>query len=580
MDSFTAPDQHSYNVALEQERRIYDSCVDVHHLPKIFHYWSHRYLRPKLRPYGFDDPNAMFKKYLEERCRNSPDEQLRFVSLGSGNCDLEIEIALHLRARGLTGFTIECLDLNTVMLERGRVGAAKAGIDSQMRFAQGDLNAWNPDGEYDAALANQSLHHVVNLEGLFEQVKRSLRSNGLFLISDMIGRNGHQRWPEALHIVREFWRTLPPSYRFNPRLGFYDEFYEDWDCSVEGFEGVRAQDILPLLVDHFHFQLFLPFGNVIDPFIDRTYGHNFDAGAQWDQDFIDRVHLRDEQEIACGHLKPTHMLAVIGKDPNVSPVFPENLSPRFCLRLPETTNGATVSAGSDSYEWGAWPHSSETELRIACQRLADAGRKIRQSALQFDKELKERTAWALRLDKELKERTEWALGLDKELEERTAWALGLDKELKERTAWALGLNKEVEERTAWALRLDKELEERTAWALRLNKELEARTEWASRLDKELAFRTTLASQPDKELEERTAWAMRLDKELEERTAWALRLNKELEEQTALASRLQRELQRQTGRAAQFESELRLPGDFLRFAKRFVASVRNRLKRST
>ena len=193
---------------------------------------------------------------------------------------------------------------------------------SQLRFIQGDLNEWNPETEYDAAFANQTLHHVVNLEGLFGQVKRSLRPNGLFIISDMIGRNGHQRWPEALDIVREFWRMLPPSYRFNRRFGYYDDLYEDWDCSVEGFEGVRAQDILPLLLDHFHFHLFIPFGNLIDPFIDRSFGQNFDAGAPWDRAFIDRVHYRDDLEIARGNLKPTHMLAVIGKDPKTSPGFP------------------------------------------------------------------------------------------------------------------------------------------------------------------------------------------------------------------------------------------------------------------
>ncbi len=451
---FTEPSrQGSYKTALEQEKRIYQDCIDVHRLPEIFHYWSNRHLRPKLLPYGLDSPNSMFRTYLEELCGNGRDRLMRFVSLGAGNCDLEIDIARHLCAQGKTGFTIECLDLNDAMLERGRISAARAGLDSQLRFVQGDLNAWNPEGEYDAALANQTLHHVVNLEGLFDQIRRSLRPNGLFIVSDMIGRNGHQRWPEALQMVREFWRTLPPSYRFNRRFGYYDERYEDWDCSVEGFEGVRAQDILPLLLDRFHFHLFIPFGNLIDPFIDRAFGHNFDAKAPWDRAFIDRVHQRDDQEIACGRLKPTHMLAVIGKYPGVAPVFPQNLSPRLCLRAPGTTNGVPASAICGSYEWRSWPHSPEQELATACQRLADAGRQIKQ-----------RTTWALRLQKELEERTTWALRLQNELE---------------------GLRKEMEERTAWALRLDQELEENAVRVLHLGLELQRQTSRAARLETEL-----------------------------------------------------------------------------------------------
>jgi SAM-dependent methyltransferase len=487
MDSFTESNQqNSYKIALEQETQIYEGCLDVHHLPEIFHYWSGRHLRPKLLPYGLDSPNSIFKKYLEKQCGNS--ENRRFVSFGSGNCDLEIEIALHLRTHGNTHFTIECFDLNAAMLERGRINAAIAGIGSHLRFVQGDLNAWNPESEYDAAFANQTLHHVLNLEGLFEQVKRSLQPDGLFIISDMIGRNGHRRWPEALEIVREFWRTLPPSYRFNRQLGYYDELYEDWDCSVEGFEGVRAQDILPLLLDLFHFYFFVPFGNVIDPFIDRVFGQNFDAGSQWDRDFIDRVHHRDDQEIACGRLKPTHMLAVLGKDPTVSPVYPQHLSSRFCLRPPELPVVVQKSTGRGSYEWRSWPHSSQRELETACQRLGEAGRSVRQRttwALQLQKELTERTAWALQLQKELTERTAWALQLQKELAERTAWALQLREELAERTAWGLRLEKEHEERTAWALRLDKELEDNAAGTLQLKQEVQLQTCRATRLEAEL-----------------------------------------------------------------------------------------------
>jgi SAM-dependent methyltransferase len=156
------------------------------------------------------------------------------------------------------------------------------------------------------------LHHVLNLERLFARIKSSLKPAGLFVISDIIGRNGHQRWPEALDIVHEFWRKLPPSYRFNRQLDRYEQLYEDWDCSYESFEGIRSQDILALLLEHFHFQLFIAYANVIDPFVDRSFGPNFDASALWDRAFIDQIHARDDNEINAGRVKPTHMLAVVG----------------------------------------------------------------------------------------------------------------------------------------------------------------------------------------------------------------------------------------------------------------------------
>jgi hypothetical protein len=184
-------------------------------------------------------------------------------------------------------------------------------------------------------LANQSLHHVMNLEGLFAAVEAALTAQGRFVTSDMIGRNGHMRWPEAEAIVQAFWQELPPAYRRNVQLCRDEEHFLDWDCSVEGFEGIRAQDILPLLLARFDFELFVGYGNVIDPFIDRSFGPNFDAGADWDRDFIDRVHARDEAEMSAGRVTPTHMLAVLRRRPWAGTcAHRPGLSPERSVRRP------------------------------------------------------------------------------------------------------------------------------------------------------------------------------------------------------------------------------------------------------
>jgi SAM-dependent methyltransferase len=276
----------------------------------------------------------MFDKYLEIQCRKNSYRPCRFVSIGAGNCDAEITAAATLRQKGLRNFILDCLDLNITMLERGRVAAEEHGVADNIHLTQGDFNDWRPGHDYDAVIANQSLHHVTNLEGLFDAIRQSLKPSGVFIASDMIGRNGHLRWPEALEIVHEFWRTLPEKYRYSQRLRRHEELFEDWDCSNEGFEGIRAQDILPLLVEHFHFQMFIGFGNAIDVFVDRTFGHNFDANAAWDRDFIDRVHERDELEMARGRVKPTHMLAVMSKIAGGRPSVIGPLTPQFCLRRP------------------------------------------------------------------------------------------------------------------------------------------------------------------------------------------------------------------------------------------------------
>jgi SAM-dependent methyltransferase len=322
-----------YEARLANEEAVFQNCFKVHDLPAIFHYWSNRYVRPKLEAFGFSDPHDFFRVQVEEKCRLSPD-RVQIVSLGSGNCDMEVNLASKLRDRSISNFEIECLDLNQAMLDRGYEDAKQRGLTSHVTFSKCDFNEWHPRACYDIVIAYQSLHHVLNLEGLFTSIAGGLRDDGIFITSDMIGRNGHLRWPEALEIVHEFWQELPESYRFNQQLKRHEELYENWDCSTQGFEGIRAQDILPLLVDRFHFHLFIAFGNVIDPFVDRGFGHNFNAEREWDRNFIDRVHARDEAEMLAGNIKPTHMLAVMGKHAVAAPKFHPPLSPAFCIRRP------------------------------------------------------------------------------------------------------------------------------------------------------------------------------------------------------------------------------------------------------
>lgn len=86
-----------------------------------------------------------------------------------------------------------------------------------------------------------------------------------------------------------------------------------------------------MLLERFHFRLFLPYGNVIFAFIDRPFGHNFDATADWDRDFIDRVHAADELGFMNGQLKPTSMLAVMTVRPVASELRHERLTPERCI---------------------------------------------------------------------------------------------------------------------------------------------------------------------------------------------------------------------------------------------------------
>ena len=329
-------------VRLMRSKSLYDSRVqseldafeniNVQDLPLIMQYWSKNYLAPMLAPFGFTDTIQFVRSYMARVCRQFPAETVSFLSIGAGTCASEINIAEWLREHSIENYMFECADINPKLLAKGQVSAKEKDLSKHFSYAPFDINSWRPPGRYHVIVAFQSLHHFVELELLFDKIHRALHPDGYFLVDDMIGRNGHQRWPEALASVNELWRELPKRHTYNHQLKRFEREYENWDCSTEGFEGIRAQDILPLLVQRFHFELFIGFGNIIDIFIDRGFGPNFDPAEEWDRRFIDRVQELDAAEIEAGRIKPTHMIAALKTKPVEITAMHKHLSPEFCIR--------------------------------------------------------------------------------------------------------------------------------------------------------------------------------------------------------------------------------------------------------
>jgi SAM-dependent methyltransferase len=325
-----------YVAKMEREIALYREVEDVHDLPPIHHYWAERYVRPKFRELGLDGKTPFLIDSIGDRCRQEDGRTVEIVSIGAGNCDQEASLATNLMASGVQNFRIDCLDINLDMLDRGRKMAEARGVRDKLGFVETDIKDWTgADRRYAICLAFQSLHHFVELETLFRKVRQALSAGGIFFVDEMIGRNGHMRWPEAGVYVREIWRRIPASYKYNHQLDRLELDFEDRDCSTEGFEGIRAQDILPLLLEFFHFELFIAFGNVIDLFVDRSFGPNLSPKRGDDRAFIDQVAQLDDQLIDEGIIKPTHLFARLRTQPAQDLKCYRNRTPEHCVRWPD-----------------------------------------------------------------------------------------------------------------------------------------------------------------------------------------------------------------------------------------------------
>ena len=325
-----------YQDRIQQEIEAYKDNTNIHDLPDIFHYVSNKYWRPKFEALGIRGINEFYSDKIYSVWEQKK-SQVAVCSVGAGNCDMEVAIGEDVKNRG-ADFIFTCIDINKDMLERGKKLAQEKELDKYFVFFEADINYWKVEpASLDICIANQTLHHFVELEILFDKILLGLKDNGYFLTMDMIGRNGHMRWPEALKIVQQIWSFLPDKYKYNHQLQRFEEMYENWDCSAEGFEGIRAQDILPLLIEKFDFELFLAFGNVVDVFIDRGFGHNYQRDSEQDRTIIDLIATLDEHLIESGVMKPCHMVASLQKKGTLQRTDKElkcfgHLTPEFCLR--------------------------------------------------------------------------------------------------------------------------------------------------------------------------------------------------------------------------------------------------------
>lgn len=248
---------------------------------------------------------AFLNEHVANRLNAKPGSRL--LSLGSGPGGMEIEYAKQAPASHIV-----CMDFNPDLLALGRARAEELQLD--MTFVTGDLNTVDlPVGEFDVVYCAASLHHVIELERLAEQIDRTLRPGGALVTVDVVTQNGYLMWPETRAVVNAMWSTLPERYRINHTA--YDEARLDaaiweYDTSMSGMECVRSADILPVLAGAFDIEHFVPYFSVSRRLLDTMYGPNYDRDNWVDRAIVDWIWAMDRHYLDSGTLQPETFFGV------------------------------------------------------------------------------------------------------------------------------------------------------------------------------------------------------------------------------------------------------------------------------
>ena len=326
-----APPRVGYWLRENLEKFAFNRTPVIHDLPPIFHYWSNAYVRPRFEAIGFSSPDDFFFRTIATEQRRLA-RTVRVLSVGSGRCEVEIALARRLADDRIDDVAFVCTDLNARLLDAGARLAREAGVGDRFAFEVADINVRRLDRRFDVVVANQCLHHFVALEPILDNIRDALEDDGVFATSDVIGRNGHQLWPEALAEFLPFWNELAPKYRYDRVLRRQADAYVNYNHADVGFEGIRAQDILPLLVERFEFEVFAPYACIALPLVERRFGGNFDARDAADVAFVDRLARREAELLDSGAVKPTQLVAAMRRRRLAPCVSTLPFSPAECIR--------------------------------------------------------------------------------------------------------------------------------------------------------------------------------------------------------------------------------------------------------
>lgn len=194
-----------------------------------------------------DDPTI---DWLDHSAGFLPPKPRRALSIGCGFGTIE----RMLRERDICQ-EIEGIDLAEEAIQGARQLAAAAGLKG-ITYAVADLHRVElPEETYDVIYAHSSIHHIFHLERVFDEVRKALKPNGLFILYEYVGPSQFQ-YPKAhLEMADALLGMIPEQYRRQIRnLGNKEQAPRVSLAEMNAYdpsEAIRSEEILPLLASRF-----------------------------------------------------------------------------------------------------------------------------------------------------------------------------------------------------------------------------------------------------------------------------------------------------------------------------------------
>lgn len=274
---------------------------------KLIHWLEHPRVqeRNNLLVSGSRDTNRFeyfIKRYFgKKRAR-------RVLTLGCGHGEFERGLSKSYFAR-----THDAVDLADGAIEDARTQAKSLGL-THIHYRVADLNTIAiPPCTYDVVFGISSIHHVSNLEHLFDQVVKALKPGGYFFLDEYIGPNKFQWTDSQLAIINDQIHVMPDRMKTSLHDGHLKgalgrQTIAEMDA-IDPSEGVRSADILNVLRDYFDILEVRGSGGTILHLLLEGIAGNFSEDDPESMQYLEHLFALEDRLIADGTLK--HDFAVI-----------------------------------------------------------------------------------------------------------------------------------------------------------------------------------------------------------------------------------------------------------------------------
>ena len=203
-------------------------------------------------------------------------KDLKLLSLGSGTCNKEIDLAEHTSIFK----EIVCIDIAQNLLDIAAENAKNKNLDNITFLAQNiDLIEFKQN-EFDIVFFKSSLHHFDNIPSfLTQKIKNTLKPDGLLIINEFVGATRLQFKKHQIRAINEALAMIPKKFRTRYKSNIRKNKYRGAGLLrmiiADPSECIDSENIMPTIHDNFKTIIEKPYGGNLIMSALRDISHHF-----------------------------------------------------------------------------------------------------------------------------------------------------------------------------------------------------------------------------------------------------------------------------------------------------------------